>query len=120
MTKKGKRTSRERNHLIPFGRKVRLRPRLQDPFIENPVAGLRVGLLLHRRTNLLHPVRSHEVGVPLEGLVDVDFLERALGVMASTEVLHLRQDFDHRRETEDGYFFGVEGDETLAETGAVG
>ena len=39
--------------------------------------------------------------------------------MASTEVLHLRQHLDHRREAEDGYFFGVEVDEAVAEGGAV-
>ena len=117
---RGERTSGERNHLIPLGRKVRFRPRLQDPFVENPVAGLRVGFLLHRTADLLHSTRSHEVGVSLVGLVDVDLLERALGVVASTEVLHLRQHLDHRREAEDGRFFGVEVDEAVAEAGAVG
>ena len=114
------RTSRERNHLIPLGRKVCLRPRLQDPFIENPVAGLRLGFFLHRTADLLHPTRSHEIGIPLVGLVDVDLLERALGVVAPTEVLHLCQHLDHRREAEDGRFFGVEVDEAVAEAGAVG
>ena len=42
--------------------------------------------------------------------------------MASTKVLHLRQDFDHRREARDGYFFGVEIDidDAVAEARAVG
>ena len=118
--KRKKRTSWERNHFIPLGRKVRLRPRLQDPFIENSFAALRVGCLLHRTADLLHPTRSHEIGISLVGLVDVDLLEPALGVVASTEVLHLRQNFDHRCEAEDGYFFGVEVDKTVAEAGAVG
>ena len=117
---RGKRTSWERNHLIPLGRKVRLRPRFQDPFIENTVAGLRVGLPLYRTANLLHTVRSHEVGIALIGLVNINLLERALSVVASTEILHLRQNFDHRREAEDGYFLSVEVDEAVAEAGAVG
>ena len=40
--------------------------------------------------------------------------------MAGAEVLHLGEDFDHGREGEDGGFFGVEGDEAVAEAGAVG
>lgn len=115
----GVRTGRERNHLVPFGRKIRLCPRFQDPLVENLVPGFGVRFF-HLATYLLHAVRRHEVGVAFVRLVDVDLLELALRVVASAEVLHLREDLDHGCQAEDGGLFSIEVHEALAEAGTVG
>lgn len=114
----GRRTSRKRNHLVPFRRKVSLRPRLQDPFIKDLISSLRIRLL-DFAADLLHAVGCHKIRIALECLIEVDFLESALGVVAAAEVLHLRENFDHGSEAEDGCFFGVEVNKALAEAGAV-
>ena len=100
-------TGRERNHLIPLGGKVRLRSRLQDSFIEHFIPGFGI-CFFHLAAYLFHAGRGHEVGVSFEGLIDVDLFELALSVVASAEILHLREDFDHGCEAEDGCLFGVE------------
>ena len=87
-------TSRERNHLIPLGREIRLSSRLQDPFVKNFVPGFAVRFL-HLAAYLFHAVRGHEVCVSFVGLIDVDLFEPALSIMASAEVFHLGEDFDH-------------------------
>lgn len=95
------------------------RPRLQDPLPEYLVS-----VFAFRFLNLaayhLQAVRRHEVCVAFAYLVDADHLEPALRVVASAEMLHLREDFDHGCETENGCLFGVGVDETLAEAATVG
>ena len=113
------RTSWERNHLVPFWGEVRLCPRLQDPLVEYFVPSFRVRFL-HLAAYLFHAVGSHEVRVAFVGLVNVDLLELALRVVASAEILHLREDFDHGCEAEDGCLFGVEIYEAFAEARPVG
>lgn len=43
----------------------------------------------------------------------------SLRVMATAQILHLRENFDHGREGEDGNLARVEGDETLREVGLL-
>lgn len=88
------RTSRERNHLIPFRCEICLYPWLQDLLVEDLVPSFRVRFL-HFAAYMFHTAGGHEVRVAFVGLVDVDLLELALRVVASAEILHLRQDFDH-------------------------
>ena len=117
------RTRGERDHLVPFGREVRFRPRLQNPLVEHLAPNSFVGVavrVLHIAADPLHAARRHEVGVAFVRLVDVDLLEPALRVVGPPQVLHLCQDFDHGGQSEDGGLFGVEGDEALAQAGAVG
>lgn len=113
------RTGRERNHLIPFRREICFYSRLQDPLVEDFVPGFGVRFL-HFAAYLLHAVGSHEVRVTFVGLVYVDFLELALRVVTSAEVLHLTEDFDHGCKAEDGCFFGIEVYEAFTEAGSVG
>ena len=112
-------TSRERNHLIPLRREIRLSSRLQDPFIENFIAGFAV-CFFYLAAYLFHAVRGHKIGVSLVGLIDVDLFEPALSVMASTEILHLGKDLDHGCKAEDGCLFGVEIHEPFAQVRPVG
>ena len=114
-----KHTGRERNHLIPFRREIRLSPWLQDPLVEDFIPSFAVRFL-DCTANLLDAVRGHEIRIAFVGLIDVDLFELALGVVASAEILHLREDFDHGCETEDGCLFGVEVYETFAEARTVG
>ena len=111
-------TGRERNHLIPLGREIRLGSRFQDPFVKNFVPGFAV-CFFHLAAYLFHAVRGHKVGVSFVRLIDVDLFELALSVMASAEILHLSEDFDHGCEAKDGCLFGVEIHKAFAQVGSV-
>lgn len=97
----------ERDHLIPVGREVRVGRRAQDIVGEDLVARV-LGQRQRLHPDTLDSHRRHVVGVALGGLVDADLLELPLRVVASTGVLHLRDELDHRVQGQDAQPHGLE------------
>lgn|SRR5688572_11130873 len=98
---------RERNHLIPVGRKISVSCRPQDIIREDVVA-----LSLWKRQgldpNTLHSHGRHVVCVALGRLVDANLLELALCIMSTTRVFHLRNELDHGVQCENTESHGLE------------
>jgi len=91
----------EGHEFIPGWRKVRIGFRFQD-VIGKDLLGLFVLETLYLLLDPAHPHGRHEVGVTLQGRIEMDLLESSLCIVAATGILHLSDELDHRGQRESG------------------